>query len=140
MHAWDEALSLSPSYSWNGISGHLATVTSETENDFIYEAFVGPRYETTSGSERENANAWIAISDQGTEGTWRWMAGPEEGSIASFLHWNTGEPNDSNNEDYAVIHWQDRGLGRGRWYDYVNDGYFGGHHFVVEFEEASECY
>ena len=137
---WTSALEAAGTYSWNGKIGHLATVTSLAENDFLYAAFIGPRH-NTPGVNREQSQAWIALSDAQSEGTWRWMAGPELGTQASFTNWNSGEPNNVNDEDYAVIHWQDRGLGTGRWYDYGNSNDFGnigipGQPFLVEFEDA----
>jgi len=131
---WNAALAAASTYSWNGQMGHLVTVTSQAENDFLYSAFVGPRF-ATPGANVEQATPWLALSDRETEGTWKWMAGPEAGSVTSFENWNFGEPNNLGDEDYAVLHWQDRGLGAGRWYDYGALGY-GGQTFVVEFENA----
>ncbi len=137
---WTDALTAATSYSWNGQAGHLATVTSLAENEFLYEAFIGPRH-ATPGVNLEQSQAWIALSDGSFEGVWQWMAGPEQGTTASFTNWNLGEPNNLGDEDYAVIHWQDRGLGTGRWYDYGNSNDFGnigmpGQPFLVEFENA----
>jgi hypothetical protein len=128
------ALAAATTYSWNGQTGHLVTVTSLAENNFIYSAFVGPRF-ATPGANVEQATPWLALSDRETEGLWKWMAGPEAGTVASFTNWNNGEPNNLGNEDYTVLHWQNRGLGTGRWYDYGALGY-GGQTFVVEFENA----
>jgi len=131
---WNAALAAATTYSWNGQTGHLVTVTSLAENNFIYSAFVGPRF-ATPGANVEQATPWLALSDRETEGLWKWMAGPEAGTVASFTNWNNGEPNNLGNEDYTVLHWQNRGLGTGRWYDYGALGY-GGQTFVVEFENA----
>ena len=132
---WPNALSAAGTYSYNGQIGHLLTVTSLAENSFIYSAFVGPRY-ATPGANVEQATPWLALSDQADEGVWRWQAGPELGSVASFTNWNYGEPNNLGDEDFAVLHWQDRGLGTGKWYDYGPLGY-NGQTFVVEFENAA---
>ena len=131
---WNAALAAASTYGWNGQMGHLVTGTSQAENDFLYSAFVGPRF-ATPGADVEQATPWLALSARETEGTWKWMAGPEAGSVTSFENWNFGEPNNFGDEDYAVLHWQDRGLGAGRWYDYGALGY-GGQTFVVEFENA----
>lgn len=132
-----DALAASETYSWNGVSGHLVTITSLVENDFLYDAFVGPRYLSSSTTlDREQATPWIALSDSAVDGEWRWVAGPENGEIATFQHWNYGEPNNYGGaEDYAVLHWQDRGKGTGWWYDYGPYGYYG-QTFIVEFENA----
>jgi hypothetical protein len=49
----------------NAINGHLVTITSDAENSFV--------------AGLANGVAWIAASDAGHEGDWRWMAGPESG-------------------------------------------------------------
>jgi len=140
-----EALTISASTTYNGVSGHLVTITSEAENRFIYDAFVRPQYiSSTSSIEREQAVAWIALTDAETEGTWKWIAGPEHGQVAVYTNWNGGEPNDCcavGGEDQAVIHWQDRGQGGGGWYDYNSDKRItsiGGQTFIIEYEDALE--
>ena len=139
--SFQDALTAATTYQWNGVTGHLVTVTSQMENDFIYNAFVAPRF--ASGIQVEQATPWIALSDAAVESEWRWLAGPELGLLAGFQNWNLGEPNNLNwggsagFENYAVIHWQDRGLGSGKWYDYGNPGFgFLGQTFVVEFQNA----
>jgi hypothetical protein len=59
--------------------GHLLTITSQAEFDFI----------------RNNAgavNLWLALSDASTEGDWRWIDGPEAGLPLSWASWRTVEP------------------------------------------------
>jgi len=91
---WQAALDAAPSYSWNGVTGHLVTVTSLAENNYLYDAFVGPQYAAaTTSLVQEQATPWIALSDSAVEGVWRWMAGPEIGQITTFTNWNGGEPN-----------------------------------------------
>jgi len=42
---------------------------------------------------------WIGATDTGVEGTWRWV----DGSLLNdgYTNWNSGEPNNVGNEDYA---------------------------------------
>ncbi len=82
----------------NGIAGHLVTITSAAENNFVRSMI------TTSSS-------WIDASDAAVEGEWRWMSGPEAGQMfwlgtaagsaqnGFYTNWNGGEPNNSSNED-----------------------------------------
>lgn len=70
---------------WNGQSGHLATVTSAAERDFIIgnllfdRVWIGLEQDTSSSIYTEPAGAW------------GWVTG----ELFSFTSWNVGEPNDS---------------------------------------------
>ena len=137
--SFEEALTIAASSTYNGIVGHLVTISSARENQFIYSAFVGPRYQQIEqDSEKEQAVAWIALSDTETENVWKWIAGPEKGEVALYSNWVGAEPNNccaAGGEDQAVIHW----ALTGGWFD-VNStsrvNQFGGHSFVIEYENA----
>ncbi len=73
-------------------NGHLATVTSLAERNFIG---------TLSGGFQ---TGWLGGSDAGDTGNWRWVEGPETGQQfsnfstpvnGSYTTWNVSEPNDS---------------------------------------------
>lgn len=86
--SWSDANSAAMS-----LGGHLATVASAAENAFL-----------------SNSNLyWIGLTDQVTEGTFKWVTGEPLG----FTGWGPGEPNNSGNEDWVEIN---RG-GPGRWND-----------------------
>ena len=134
---FDQALTIAGSSTYNGIVGHLVTISSDRENQFIHDAFVGPQYQrSTSADEREQALAWIAIADSEIEGVWKWVAGPEAGEVTTYSNWVGAEPNDCcGGEDEAVIHWSPQG----GWYDvdsHTQVSRFGGHSFVIEYENA----
>lgn len=95
----EEARAEASSMTFNGLTGHLVTITSQAESDFISSTFSG-------------ANIWIGLSDAGTEGEWIWDTGPEAGTLASsvFEAWAPGEPNDLGGEDYAVTNWGSPGV------------------------------
>ena len=99
------AKSNSGTYNFKGKTGYLATITTQSEQDFLNNNIVGN-------------NIWFALTDVASEGNWRIDAGPENGTliktqngqttgnIAGFYNnWCGGEPNDASNEDYAVTKW-----------------------------------
>lgn len=79
-----------------GLSGYLATITSQAEYNFIVNNFTGLLF-----------RAWLGGSDQAVEGEWRWVTGPETGQLfwlggsggsvqnGLFATWSSGEPNNS---------------------------------------------
>ncbi len=117
-----EALTLSAQATFDGTpsgtKGYLATITSKAENDFLYTVMGG------AGN-----NAWLAASDEAVEGDWKWITGPEAGTLfyrgvfwaggpvnGQFSGWSGGEPNQSGNEDYAEAY------GNGTWNDIPSNG------------------
>ena len=95
---WTAARAMALSRFHLGNQGYLATVTSAAENSFL-----------TSLS----ASGWLGGSDVAEEGTWRWMDGPEAGTMfwtggangvaTGYANWKTlREPNnDGGVEHYA---------------------------------------
>ncbi len=88
------------------LGGHLATISSKEENDFIYELMIDSGY----------TSAYFGLTDEDEEGTWVWV----NGEPVEYTNWHSGEPNSENtNEDYAMFYWK---YTDGTW----NDGDFGG--------------
>jgi hypothetical protein len=88
------------------MGGHLVTVTTAAENSFIFGLW---------------PSGWIGLTDEVTEGTWRWVTG----ETYSYSSWNSGEPNNSGNEDYIQF------VGGGKWNDLNNSSSLP---YVLEFE------
>lgn len=116
---WTEARDAAASQNYFGLTGYLATITSEEEAQLT--------------GEQSSGTGWIGASDADTEGTWRWETGPEAGTIfwqgaqngnpvnGEFSFWNDNEPNNFGNEDYAHI--TDPSIGNiGSWNDLPNEG------------------
>lgn len=107
---WDGAAADAPTHTYFGMTGYMATVTSQGEQDFIHNSVTA-------------TEAWLGGNDRGVEGTWRWIFGPEAGSVfyiagsgsqPGYSFWSGGEPNDCcNGEDDLVINWS----GSGEWND-----------------------
>ncbi|MBK7644314.1 MAG: hypothetical protein IPJ19_14935 [Planctomycetes bacterium] len=73
------------------MGGHLATVRSQAEQDWITQTF--HNYQGT------DIDLWIGFNDAAVEGTWVWASG----ETPSYSDWDLGEPNNSGgNEDYAI--------------------------------------
>ena len=83
--------------------GHLATITTESEWQFIYSSF-SPQLLGKSTA--------IGGTDAEQEGVWMWITG----EAFTFSFWQAGEPNNAGNEDaisitpYAGAPWNDAGV------------------------------
>jgi hypothetical protein len=88
------------------MGGYLVTVTSSGENSFLFNLW---------------PSGWIGLTDEVTEGTWRWVTG----ETYSYSSWNGGEPNNSGNEDYVQF------VGGGKWNDLNNNSSLP---YVIEFD------
>lgn len=106
-----------------GQTGYLATITDAGENDFVTSKIPGA------------VNVWVGASDadpaENTEGDWKWVTGPEAGTVffrgcetsatartgtvVTYANWATNEPNNwlgsscssttAHQEDCAVTNW-----------------------------------
>jgi hypothetical protein len=76
---WTQAKAYAETLSFNGTKGYLATITSGAEQAFINSAF---------GSSTHYA--WLGGSDAASEGTWKWMTGPEAGKTFYVGQWPSG--------------------------------------------------
>lgn len=86
-------------------NGYLATITSQEENEFIYNYL-------TSGSGFDSA--YFGLTDKNIEGVWEWSNGEE----VTYTNWHRNEPNGENsNEDYGMFYYK---YPEGTW----NDGDF----------------
>ncbi len=119
---WTDANTAASARTYFGLQGYLATLTNQEEADF-------------SGAQASGFG-WIGASDAAVEGEWRWVTGPEAGTLfwdgtysgteVTFANWNGSEPNDwGSGEDYAHIADPSviRGSGvLGSWNDLSNNG------------------
>ena len=83
------ASSLVSGSAYLGLQGHLVTVTSQDEYDFLKSTF--------------NFTFWIAASDAQKEGSWIWTAGPDTGLSVSSTFWAPGQPDSGTAANCAVM-------------------------------------
>ena len=84
------------------LGGHLVTITSKAENDFLLNNVKAGDFA-------------IGLTDEVNEGKWQWVTGEEY----NYSNWSSGEPNNQGNEDYALMKsngkWNDGHLERENW-------------------------
>ena len=132
---WTDAKAAAENLDYYGLKGYLATITSSEEAQLT--------------GEQASGAGWIGGSDAGTEQTWKWVTGPENGTTFwqggingtatapfYFAFWNYEEPNQSGNEDYAHITAPNVGI-KGAWNDLSNTGGASGDYqpkgYIVEY-------
>ena len=145
-YSWTAAKTAAEGRTFQGMTGYLATITSQEENDFIRQKLA--------------ADAWIGASDDYTyinaatgtttfanqtaaEGRWYWVTGPEKGTLIStgnnspvtasggYAYWNSGEPNNyGSGENYGEIY--SSGASPGKWNDLPNTSLLP---YVVEYND-----
>jgi len=92
------AQALAESRQFNGVPGHLVTVTSAAEENFLAANF-------PLGTVRY----WVGGTDEGSEGDWYWITGEPWG----YENWGPGEPNGDATENCIeyqpvnVVQWND---------------------------------
>lgn len=69
-----------------GVGGHLATITSEEENEFCRSLWMAAKTD----------NCWLGATDGEIEGVWQWITG----ETWSFTNWMPGEPNGGTGANY----------------------------------------
>jgi len=132
---WHGALAAAQTRVHMGMTGYLATITSQAEQDFIYN-HVTQTY------------AAAGASDEETEGVWKWGTGPEAGTVfwkegigtITYADWWSQGPSDGGpggSEDYLMINyygsWNPK-PGSG-WNDYGGIGYG----YLVEYGDDGQC-
>ena len=118
---WQDALADASSNTFLGLPGHLATITSVAENDFILTNFA-------TGS--DSSFAWLGGSAPAENDVWLWSAGLEVGvqfalgfsptPPYNYANWGGVEPNHSQpDENYLMMNigLLFSGIETGQWAD-----------------------
>jgi gliding motility-associated-like protein len=109
---WETARQEAANRTYFGLQGYLVTILTADEAQLAGEQAAG--------------TGWIGGSDAAQEGIWRWVTGPEAGTVfwnggingttPNFAFWNNNEPNNLGNEDYAHVTAPNVGI-PGSWND-----------------------
>ena len=129
---WEVAFENASKKLYKDLRGYLVTVSSKEEDTFIFNNVIPP-----------DKASWLGASDREVEGTWKWMTGPEAGTIfwhgtydgnmANNAYANWGRAFDNyNNEDYATTFSL---FEKGKWNDASETGIQA---YVVEYQAFDE--
>jgi hypothetical protein len=122
LDGWQNAVNAAASRTHLGMRGHLVTITSQAENDFIVNNLGGDliREKWTGAYQTDNNNE--------PGGSWAWITG----EAWSYTNWQAEEPNNLGNNEHTMSF---KGLGYplGSWNDVSFSGFSG---YLVEYEPA----
>lgn len=117
---WTDAKLLAEQRTYYGLQGYLVTITDADEEKI--------------SSEQTPGTGWIGGSDEANEGVWKWVTGPENGTVfwmggingyaTGYVFWNNRQPDNARqSENYAHITDPNLpGAIRGSWNDLSNEG------------------
>lgn len=142
MITWQESNAVANTLSYNGLSGHLATVTSYEEIMFLSTPiFLGASYSLygdlifLGGYQTPTGQPEDTIGNSPSD-NWAWVTG----EVWSYTNWAWGDPNNGRqlpgqNEDYLVMSggWFNTGL----WSDSADQSAptgTGGVSYIIEYE------
>ena len=119
---WYERITIPAEFTWQqcrdsarALGGHLATIGTAEENDFL-------------AALSEPHNSFLGATDEGSEGTWKWITNEEW----NFETWAPGEPDGTPLENYLALDCM-----IGKWYDMTNQ-FATSQAFIVEWENNPE--
>jgi hypothetical protein len=109
-YSWSHANASASASTFMGVNGHLATVTSAGENDFLL-GLITP-LPTAQG-------AWLGGAVDASQQA-SWVVGPEAGQLFTFSNFGGIEPNNGPSNVYMNIGSVFAGIATGQWADAAN--------------------
>ncbi len=120
---WLDAKAEAESRTFMDIQGHLATITSQDENDFIVDNF-------PEEVEADDFGYWLGgfqpPESSEPNGNWQWVTGED----FVFTNWDSGEPNDADPGEEVM---EFSGSPGGEWNDVPGTEGFMNAGYVVEY-------
>ncbi len=124
---WYQRVNLPSEITWtssnaaaNALNGHLVTLTSATEQSWVYQTLVVGQSGCFTASWAIERAAWIGLFQDTTDpaysepnGGWKWVTNEP----LSYNNWHPGEPNNGSSENVAGMYV----LYQGQWNDEPND-------------------
>lgn len=114
--SWDNAKTAAESLNYLGGQGHLATLTSQEENDFIWNNLGGINLR----------NYWLGgfqeICTPEPSCGWQWVTG----EVWNYMNWATGEPNNVANgleDKLEFLGYTGGGTDNGQWNDELSTNF-----------------
>jgi hypothetical protein len=105
---WHEARAAAENLSFEGRNGHLATITSQAEQDFINTAVLPP---AEQGSAVGETRTWLGGFKPGNREPFEWITGEP----FDYNAWRPGEPSGEDSNNYLEFYW-----GQVDWNDTAN--------------------
>lgn len=107
---WADARDAAAAQSYNGLTGYLATISSDAENSFLTTQTGGVTAFFAATSEILYVNPLLPPADQYSDeselrGVFHWGAGPEAGARPSYVPWFPGEPNGVQSDRCLLTNW-----------------------------------
>ncbi|MCI0380485.1 MAG: PEP-CTERM sorting domain-containing protein [Gemmataceae bacterium] len=90
-----------------GSTGHLVTITSAPEDNFLKSTFESMIGRDVLSPRVFGDYAWLGLTDQIAEGQFQWITGESFG----YSNWSPFEPNNLGNEDFVWLWRRDFGSG-----------------------------
>lgn len=122
-----------------GRGGHLATITSSSENAFVASMATAEPQLWTIDTAGNGQGPWIGgyqpAGSPEPAGGWSWVSGDPWG----FTAWASGEPNNLNGVEHYTQLFGKGALTGSQWNDMSNTTGFGGLGYVIEYEGGGGC-
>ena len=110
---WDDASEVAQQMSYNGVRGHLVTVTSKAERDFVSTLVSGSTSGYWIGADNRASNTWMWVSDR-----------PRNRQAVAPFYWAAAQPDGGDClEQHADGGWKDESCGTTQKYivEFGND-------------------
>lgn len=138
-YSWPDARDAAASLSHLGYIGHLATIGSQAENNFVYGSVYAPNFQEFN---RPAQSSWVWLGGFQPAGSaepaggWSWVTGES----FDYARWDTGQPsgglgNPGGSGQNFLLMWY-----QGYWNDGDGPGFGGGSMsgYIVEYEPVPE--